>query len=264
MATLTPCQMKSLLQEPLNYNSFGEYRSRHNNESVITCLIAGVLVFWVIMSLLKSSSTPTYARNNLNPLYYPSNVLTTSARMVRSVVGGIPKHSTLPTLDQCKWLKVPTNPASNKIVVADCKDWKSATADEMAKTDQQLRDFLDNNDDVIIMVYAPWCPHCHTEMPKFVNMAQNVKPKSKMLIVNAEMTRPSFSEDTKGHLFPLKQFPTFLHKTGGKVREVELLNLLQEYGGQGTSSKLVEEEFADGYDTESYDASSGDMLDKLF
>jgi thiol-disulfide isomerase/thioredoxin len=274
--TLTPCQMRSLLEKPLSYDSFGEYKAKHNHEGTITCVIAGILVFWVIMSLMKSSSTPYYARNNLNPIYYPSNILTTSARMVQSVVSGRTADSDeldvsktgLMNLNQCRnWLKVPVDESSKKIVVADCKggDWKNLKDEERAVIDKKFQEFLQKNDDVLIMVFAPWCPHCHQIMPKFVKMAKKVK--GNMALCNAEACeRASFTEGSGKTIFPLQYFPTFLHKKGGKIHEVEINDLLDKFGDdEGSSAKLVEEEvYADDYDVEYDDVVDGEMLDKLF
>ena len=214
---LSPCQIRSLLEKPLNYDSFGEYKTKQSQEGMLTCLIAGVLVFWVIMSLLKSTSTPSYARNNLNPIYYPSNILTTSARLVKTVVSGRIGDSEsfdvadtgLMNLKQCRnWLKVPVDDSSMKIVVADCKDgdWKNLKDEERAVIDKSFKKFIDKHDDVLIMVFATWCPHCHQIMPKFVKMSKKIK--GKMALCNAEaVERASFTDGSGKTIFPLQYFP---------------------------------------------------------
>ena len=275
--TLTPCQMRTLLERPLEYDSFGEYKARQSHEGMMTCFIAGALVLWVIMSFLKSNTTPLYARNNLNPIYYPSNVLTTSARLVGNIVSAGIRNSDgfdatetgLMNLKQCRnWLKVPIDGSSTKIVVADCKDgdWKNLKDEERAIIDESFKNFIEKNDDVLIMVFAPWCPHCHQIMPKFVKMAKKVK--GKMALCNAEACeRSSFTEGSGKTIFPLQYFPTFLHKKNGKLHEVDINDLLAKFGdGDDVSAKLVEEEeYADGYDVEDYDYDdSTEMLDKLF
>lgn len=226
-------------------------RSNPHGESFLTCIIAGILVMWVLMSLFKSSTTPVQNRNQMNPIYYPTQVIETSARIVSNVVSGrlsVPvQESGLMNLKQCQtFLKISDNNDINKnVMVADCKDgdWKNLKDPEKAIIDKALREWLDSkvNEPVAIMVYAPWCPHCHKMMPDFVNtyprIMKNLRGQGQMLIINAEATRrETFTAGKPDCLHPIKYFPTFLIKPKGRTefKEVELSQLVKDYTEEDT------------------------------
>jgi thiol-disulfide isomerase/thioredoxin len=251
--------MRTYLDGPIPYDTYSDYTTKVYRDGMLTCAIAGALVMWVILSVVKSSNTPMHARDRMNPMYYPNNVLEASARLVHTVSA---RAASLQTLESSH-LKVETDKDSRKIAVADCKDgeWKSVKEGERAQIDADIHTFLKKHAKVVMMVYAPWCNHCHQTMPEFVKLAKHMKG-AKMLIVNAETCDPkSFSASDKT-IFELKYFPTFLVKNGNTVTECELSNLANE-----TNTADAADADADADDDDADDAATEDtaaMLQQFF
>lgn len=221
------------------------YQKSQSGDSFLICAIAGVLVIWVLISLFKSSTTPVQQRNPMNPIYIPATIVETSAKLVTNAVSGrvvTLEDSGLLNLDQCTFLNVPRNENTHKILVADCKDgnWKKLTDGEKTKIDERMKAWLSKseNQDVVIMVFAPWCPHCHNSMPEFVKLYEKMSGDFKMLIVDAEACpRDTFTEGKPTCLHPLKYFPTFLLRQKGKpvFKEVDLKELTNFFSSMSDS-----------------------------
>lgn len=236
--------------------SWDEFRDSEKTKCTggsLTCIIAGGLVFWVVMSVLKTSSTPRYMQHPYNPVYVPGNAIAASARLVTSLVSartaGLKGISGIPPglldLSQCRHLKIPIEGKPN-VVVADCKDgnWKEMAEEAKEKTDHALHAFLESTPNVILMVFAPWCPHCHKVMPQFVHMSQRAH-KTPFCLVNAEaVLKTSFTQGNSRMIHPLQYFPTFLvKKDGGAFVEKEMSEVLEftEGGVSAEESGAVEE-----------------------
>ena len=243
-----------LLGEPafMSWDEFQNSERSSRNGNTLTCMIAAVLVFWVVMSVLKTSSTPRYMQHPYNPLYVPGNAIVASARLVTSLVSartaGLKGISGVPPglldLAQCRsWLKVPVEGKPN-VVVADCKDgnWKEMTEEDRKKVDDALHAFLDKTPNVILMVFAPWCPHCHKVMPQFVHMSQRAH-KTPFCLVDAEaVLKGSFTQGDARMIHPLQYFPTFLvKKDGGAFVEKELTEVLEYAEGDAPVEEGVAE-----------------------
>lgn len=240
------------LFDPISYDSYSDYRKKPSNEGFLTCMIAGVMVFWVVISVLKSVSTPKHMQSHMNPIYYPTSFMQTSARLVSARLAVPSGTGGLLNLNQCKdFLKVPTDGDTHKVVVATCKDgdWKNLKNEERARIDGALRNFLNANENVVIMVYAPWCPHCHQAMPKFAKMQRGLRGGMKMCIVDAESCdRATFTQGSPTMIHPLQYFPTFLIKSKGedgtvKYTEIEFGDLLKKMGpAEETAAETPTEE----------------------
>ena len=222
----------------MSWDEFQKTENSASKSNTLTCMVAAVLVFWVVISVLKTSSTPHHMQHPYNPLYVPGNAIAASARVVTSLVSaraaGLKGISRVPPglldLTQCRsWLKVPVEGKPN-VVVADCKDgnWKEMTEEDRKKVDDALHAFLDKTPNVILMVFAPWCPHCHKVMPQFVHMSQRAR-KTPFCLVDAEaVLKRSFTQGDASMIHPLQYFPTFLvKKDGGAFVEKELSEVLE-------------------------------------
>lgn len=82
---------------------------------------------------------------------------------------------------------------------------KAAIVEEMADV-SHLRDTIENNENVVIKVYADWCGHCkHAEVP-FRDLAGEHKTNIKSVAINAD------NQDLKPIIekFGVTGFPTFI------------------------------------------------------
>ena len=93
---------------------------------------------------------------------------------------------------------------------------------------------LDNDKDVIVYFYAPWCEHCKEFYPKYERLARKLKKKNPNLL----MTKIDATENDIEY-FPIKKYPTIKFYPGNaKNKEPihffnkqtidDLLNLLKE------------------------------------
>lgn len=257
------------LFEP-HYQTLKEHQAQSEGcGSMITCMIAGALVFWVLLSLSKASSTPKHMQQSMHPIYYPSNILETSARLVQSVSARKALTSVsngLLNLEQCRtrFHGLSSDLKGPKVLVADAKDadWKNIKEEERAKIDLALHTFLEKNDDVVIMVFAPWCPHCHKMMSDFVRVSHSGRQGQRFLMVNAETcNRETFTRDAPGMIHPLQYFPTFLVKKDGKYHEMELKDLTKALS---SNDAITNDAATDELDADLTDPSTTDMLAQLF
>lgn len=89
--------------------------------------------------------------------------------------------------------------------------WKQMSDSEKATCYATAKSVVAKYDKLAIMLFAPWCPHCHSAMSAFAEMsAQN--PGVPFVMINAEaLPRDAFTGPTP--FFPLEYFPTFAYKT---------------------------------------------------
>ena len=96
------------------------------------------------------------------------------------------------------------------------KDYKSVPTSEKAKNDESVKRFVDAHPDAILLIWAPWCPHCHKAMPAVAEAAGKVKEDVPTALVNAEMVSPSLISGTDGKsVAKVTHFP-FLMRAGAK------------------------------------------------
>ena len=66
-----------------------------------------------------------------------------------------------------------------------CNDFKNVSDDHAIKNGDKLVEFDKEHPNVLYMVYAPWCPHCHKAMPNFVEASK--KSNVPFALINAEL-----------------------------------------------------------------------------
>ncbi len=76
--------------------------------------------------------------------------------------------------------------------------------------DESVKKFLKETPVSMIMIYAPWCPHCHTAMPKFAEASEKSGGVPYALI-NAEMVSPQLLHGENA-LFNVQYFPYILRR----------------------------------------------------
>ena len=97
---------------------------------------------------------------------------------------------------------------------AKCKDYKTCDPIIKAQFTQDARAFAEKNKDAILMVFSPWCPHCETAMPKFIDASK--KAKIPFVLINAELVERSLISGDKA-IANVTHFPYIAH--GKKVLE---------------------------------------------
>ena len=210
-----PCEELKRLMTINQYDDPSMYK-RSDGGNMAICLLAGALVVWAVLSVLRMTGNPSTPP----PLYQslPYEVIVASGRLAKRAVSarktGMDVPEGLLSLSQCKsHLKFPVE-GDLPVIVANCKDgdYKNMTEDDKGKVDEALRAYLARPDDMVLMVYADWCPHCHQQMPNYVAMSSQ-GTRAKFVVVHALACKDSsWSQQNPNKTHGLKYFPTFLVK----------------------------------------------------
>lgn len=215
---------------PLSYSFPGELRAcggeptaQSGAPSPILCMIAGLAIVWVLTSVVFTSNKPHGSYDPMHPMHMPGAFVSASSRFVSARIAGTATASPPGIIapSKCKTFQVEPSSYGN-LVVADCpkstsdaEAWKSLDDEERSLVDQGTRDFLKSKSEAIVMIFAPWCSHCHANKARFAELSKAF-PGTQFLCINAEsLLRTSFGSSA-GAIFALQYFPTFLHmhKTG--------------------------------------------------
>ena len=283
---MSSCDPLTQLLAPIHYSNPNEFflpRNYSSNNSTLLCVIAGLAALWVISNMKNQQ---TYASSAMQV----PNALVTSARVVSARISSIlpiqpaihaisaritkttSDPGIVPDAKECKTVNIEGS-GIPKIPIADAVEstedgeaWKSMTDDEKDMVDEGVRKFIKKHDKLVVMIFAPWCPHCHAAMGKFAEFAKS-NPKTKCLLVNAEaLPRSSFAKE-EGAIFPLEYFPTIAKKKGEKLVE-EKMSIL-ETKEESPAAEVEEAENTeepsptDSSPTET-EETEGEMLAKLF
>eukprot|EP00826_Nyctotherus_ovalis_P039438 TRINITY_DN3795_c0_g1_i1.p1 TRINITY_DN3795_c0_g1~~TRINITY_DN3795_c0_g1_i1.p1 ORF type:complete len:489 (-),score=160.67 TRINITY_DN3795_c0_g1_i1:133-1599(-) len=97
-------------------------------------------------------------------------------------------------------------------------DWKAGKVERFMKSEPEpkdnngpvytvvgktfKRDILDNDDDIMLMFYAPWCGHCKKFEPIYEDLAKSLGGNKKLKLMKMDGTK----NDVKGHI--IEGFPT--------------------------------------------------------
>ena len=134
------------------------------------------------------------------------------------------------------------------------------TDDEKDMVDEGVRKSSKSTTNVV-MIFAPWCPHCHAAMGKFAEFAKS-NPKTKCLLVKCRSTPKKLFAKGRCH------FPTwYSHDCQKKVKSQEE-NVHSETKEESPAAELrklktLEPSPTDSSPTET-EETEGEMLAKLF
>lgn len=87
--------------------------------------------------------------------------------------------------------------------------------------------------EAVVMIYAPWCPHCKTAMPDFAKLSKE-HPGTLFVLIDAE-SLPGEAFSGPNALVQLEHFPTLVRKEKGK--EPVKVSSMQEAIPAKTDSK---------------------------
>lgn len=90
-----------------------------------------------------------------------------------------------------------------------CQDVKKIDPLVHTQNEKHVREFLGKHKVSMIMVYAPWCPHCHTAMPEFAKAASQCDVP--FALINAELMPPKLLQGDSA-LFNVQYFPFIMRR----------------------------------------------------
>lgn len=102
------------------------------------------------------------------------------------------------------WLQNPTPAASNAGVVEE-KSWSEEESDVVHLTDETFPAITSAHKSVLVMFYAPWCGHCKTMKPAYVEAAKTLKDqKVDGILAAVDATK----EKTTAEKYQISGFPS--------------------------------------------------------
>ena len=168
----------------------------------------------VAVMLMPKQEAPSYAAVYRVPMNVSSMLSHVSARVAQAVLpkkisGVVDAHTVYPSI------------AEGVVDLVDCpgaasdgNGWRSMGETAKAQCASATVSWLKTHPEAVVMIFAPWCDHCHRAMP---GLGEAVSATGfPALMVNAEaVPRALLQGDTA--LYQCEYFPTFLAKKGDKV-----------------------------------------------
>lgn len=104
-----------------------------------------------------------------------------------------------------------------------CSDIKTVSDELKIANAHKIVQKVEEHNRTMIMIYAPWCPHCHRAMPNFVE-ASKVNPDIQYMVINAELVPRTLLTES----FKVSHFPFIIKKQVGKSDAVFKANPTKE------------------------------------
>ncbi|KAF2096518.1 PDI precursor protein [Rhizodiscina lignyota] len=104
---------------------------------------------------------------------------------------------------------------------------------------------LDDDKDVLLEFYAPWCGHCKALAPKYDELAELYAPHSNVVIAKVDATANDVPDEIQGFptikLYPAGKKDEPVDYTGSRTVE-DLANFIKEHGSHKIEVKIGKEE----------------------
>ena len=97
--------------------------------------------------------------------------------------------------------------------------YKTQPESEKIELTKKVKQLIESSDEIVVMFWAPWCPHCHTTMKPF-SVASQLSPKVKHLMVNANAISPQLIDGGENSIVKLTHFPFICRMENGKLKKV--------------------------------------------
>lgn len=186
-----------------------------------TCFMVGLAAI-VVYLLLARPQSPMY-----HPMAHQAGMQLTSmvatvgnavsaraAAVTDTVVAAITTTNAGSVMPASGAATTPEVPAGSAVKLLDCPKsktdanaWKSMSETDKGAVEKDVRAFLTQHQNARVMLFAPWCSHCHTAMPVFAEAAK-AAGQQEFVMINAEsLPRSAFQGEDK--LCQLDYFPTF-------------------------------------------------------
>ncbi len=162
-----------------------------NGMSMCKILMYGIIILVIWWLVSKSSCTQMF-----RPVSHAVN------GMKAAIAGNsITDHHVKVDVATVKKSKVHNlTPCTNE----SCRDIKKIDAKTKISGDKAVDKFVKDHETCMLFIYAPWCPHCVTAMPKYYEAS--TKADVAFGIINAEMVSPELLHGEKS-AFNVEFFP---------------------------------------------------------
>ena len=250
-----------------------EYGCKKQMPDLSTILMIGMIVY-VFLQMNRPPQHRTYMPS-------PISALTT---MIANSVGGVPTATKVNV--RTLVADLPGDPGDDvrfqEIIDVAPKQRDTPASDSVKKTNEKcLRNWMANNKNACIVIFAWWCPHCKTLIKELVTSVN--ENGTKFLLVNGEAVSPNVFQGPNA-VHNVQYYPTILCKLND---EYKVCNTLGEAGqlldtaaddeteavDEGTTTEdstddSTEEnqlsEFGAVEDVEPNEVPTGEMLARLF
>lgn len=117
----------------------------------------------------------------------------------------------------------------------ECGDITKVSAELKQKYDQNVMEKIDASSECMLMVYAPWCPHCSTAIPQFASASAHPDVQVPFFLINAELVSPSLLMGDGATVANVQHFPYICKRTKKDGAEAEV----HPFNGDISSENLV-------------------------
>lgn len=183
-----------------------------------SCLITGIAVLVLYITILQPRQPimGPMGRTGSVAGMFSSMLGNVSARLAEVVVSR--KVGTIDAATVYKNIKEKTVDLIDAEEAAKNPEaYKSLSEESKEKNGAQAREWMKAHENAIIMIFAPWCGHCHNAMQPLSEVAS--KTRYPCLMMNAE-TLPTHMLAGPKSVHPVEYFPTFLVKKGTELKPV--------------------------------------------
>lgn len=235
----------SITITPLDYK-----RPSQNSEGISLCMLVGLAAVVMYLTSNQTSNSSYYGpqRRHRYPLY-PHRGAQMVSGMAATVVEGVKKGvevvaeaATVVTGTKKEEPKVDvsevyTDVPSTGLELLDARDvvttgnimaFQHMEATEREELKEKFMNWLQTHENAIIMIFAPWCPHCKQAMPILHQlMLASQEDDIHFVVVNAEaFPAGTFTEGADGEAAFIKceYFPTFVAKNGQYIKIAPNMN----------------------------------------
>lgn len=193
-----------------------DFKPRDDNVPKMCCAVLGLVALLVMVSLLHNKNRQ---HNTFSHKMVP--VMVSSMKAIFSEVkNNFTNHLTgisskfSEVIDPADLLDAFSQTADDEVLtnLTPCQQGSLCTSQEVGNDEKKVNDdkvmnFMMNHDKMVMLVFAPWCGHCKTAMPKFCEARK--KTKTPLAIVNSNMVSNSILNDE----LHVTHFPFIIRKT---------------------------------------------------
>lgn len=194
--------------QPEDFEHF-RLADKHSDTGKCGALLLGAVVLAIVVFVMANPTTCQQHVQKL-PMIVSSmkSAIQTSISARRSAFRGMDVHANM-DVDSSSVVNLTYCAADD----TKCNDFTKVEEDTLKLHGNILKKFDEKHDDYVALVFAPWCGHCKTALPKFCEASEEADVKC--VLVNAEMIPPTLLQ---GEIFNVTHFPFIVRrnkKSGG-------------------------------------------------